>query len=48
VTILVNNSVIPAAIGSTTPDRVPYKNDLGLEIPSANNGIEITAPSGKF
>ena len=37
-----------AAIGSTIPDTVPYKNARRLEIPSPRSGIEMIAPSGKF
>ena len=44
----VNKIAIPAAIGSTTPLKKPYKNALNLEIPSSFKGIEIIAPSGKF
>ena len=34
--------------GSTAPERTPSKNDLGLLFPSANSGMEMIAPSGKF
>ena len=48
VTSPVNNIVIIAAIGSTIPDNTPYPNDFNFDFPSASNGIEIIAPSGKF
>lgn len=35
-------------IGSTTPDKVPYKNAFLLENPSSFNGREMAAPSGMF
>ena len=35
-------------IGSTIPDSVPITKALFLDTPSALNGIEIMAPSGKF
>ena len=37
-----------APIGSTIPERVPYKKAFGFDIPSLFNGIDIIAPSGKF
>ena len=37
-----------AAIGSTTPDAIPFKNAFGRLIPSLLKGREIMAPSGKF
>ena len=47
-TNFVSNIVIIAPIGSTIPDNVPYKKALLFFFPSAFNGIEIIAPSGKF
>ena len=44
----VSSIVITAPIGSTIPDRVPYKNALNFDTPSLFKGIEIIAPSGKF
>lgn len=43
-----NSMVIIAPIGSTMPDNIPYRNDLGLVMPSALSGMDIIAPSGKF
>ena len=48
ITAWVNAIAITADIGSTIPERVPYKKALPLEIPSAFKGIDIIAPSGKF
>ena len=47
-TALVNNIATTAANGSTIPERVQYKNAFPFETPSAFNGIDIIAPSGKF
>lgn len=46
--VFVSNIVTIAPIGSTTPDKVPYKNALVFDIPSLFKGIATIAPSGKF
>lgn len=46
-TVLINKVII-AAIGSTAPDKVPYKNAFPLLIPSDLHGSDIAIPSGKF
>ena len=40
--------VIPAAIGSTTPDATPYQKAFFVLPPSLFSGSDIIAPSGKF
>ena len=37
-----------APIGSTIPEKKPYKNAFGLLIPSFSIGTDIAAPSGIF
>ena len=48
VILLVSKSVIMAPIGSTIPERVPYKKLFHLDIFFSFNGIDTIAPSGKF
>ena len=40
--------LVIAAIGSTIPYSIPYSNAFPFYTPSALNGIDIIAPSGKF
>ena len=47
-TLTVENRVITAPIGSTTPESMPPRNARPLRSPSALSGMEIIAPSGKF
>ena len=42
------NIVIIAEIGSTIPEKTPYKKASFLDLPIDFKGIEIIAPSGIF
>ena len=42
------NTIRIPKIGSTIPDRLPYKKDFPIGRPSWRSGSEIAAPSGKF
>ena len=48
VNLKINGQPVSAPKGSTIPDNVPYMKDFVFDIPSARNGIDTIAPSGKF
>lgn len=48
VIVEISSIVNKLAMGSTIPDNAPIANALALCIPSEYNGIDSTAPSGKF